>query len=181
MPLEKIKYWLTVAFLSVLLPVMCIDASPTLTLAHEKAKIFVDPLLDKSGLWQGSWSLFAKNPDKVNSRLSWTCDLENGEIFEGSSPDWQQLSIWQKLTHFRYMEFYDEIRTDKNKGAWESFATFLKRQCEASGVRARNLKITRQWAIIPAFNKGDTPTERPYRNYNGGHIFVNKSFSSHAD
>jgi hypothetical protein len=36
-----------------------IDATPVTSPPHARLKSAVDPLLDKTGLWQGDWRLFA--------------------------------------------------------------------------------------------------------------------------
>ena len=53
------------AYFLVIIPMMIIwvvDALPSYTLLHSKLKNRLDPLLDKTGLWQGDWQLFAPVP-----------------------------------------------------------------------------------------------------------------------
>lgn len=162
--------------LLVLLPVMCIDASPELTLFHGRAKEWIDPLTDVLGIWQGSWSLFSKSPDRMNTRVTWVCELEGGDTFEGGSPHWEDLNLWQRWTHFRFMEYYDAIRTDANSAAWAGFAQFLKKQCESDGSRAISVRLTRHWAIIPPYEGPRSIVERPYSRFDNSFTFYQERF-----
>ena len=45
--------------LIVLGSLMLLDAVPQYTLLHGKLRDWTDPVLDVTGLWQGSWTLFA--------------------------------------------------------------------------------------------------------------------------
>jgi hypothetical protein len=175
-PISRLKKTAASLMLSVLLPVMCIDASPELTLYHRQAKNWVDPITDILGIWQGSWSLFAKNPDRLNTRVTWICTLEGGDTFEGSSPHWEDLNLWQRWTHFRSMEFFDAIRADKNRAAWKGFAHFLKDKCESDGSQAQSIRLIRHWAEIPAYSGPSSVVPRPYTRYEKSYTYYEERF-----
>ena len=81
-------------FLVVLLFLILVDATPSTSLAHQKLKDTIDPLLDVTGLWQETWQLFAPEPDKVNVKVTAhiTCA-------DGSSRFWSRVSeIRPKIT-----------------------------------------------------------------------------------
>ena len=58
------------ALLALFIAVIALDACPAFFRTLDRAKSAIDPLVDVTGLWQGSWQLFAPDVDKVNSRVS---------------------------------------------------------------------------------------------------------------
>ena len=82
---------------------MLIDAMPQYTRLHGRAKQWVDPLLDVTGLWQGSWELFAPKPDYVNIKILAIIQWNDGTETVWGQPDWNDMSPWQKMRAFRQM------------------------------------------------------------------------------
>lgn len=105
--------------------VMLIDAIPQYTRLHGEAKKWVDPALDKTGLWQGSWELFAPTPDHLNVKLRAVIQWEDGSQSTWSQPNWHTMSPWQKMRYFREMSYYDNLWRDSNAAAWEPFCRDL--------------------------------------------------------
>ena len=133
--------------------VIAIDAMPSTCTAHQRLKAFVDPALDASGLWQESWRLFAPEPDCINTRVSARVVFSDGSEFQWRSPNWSDLSSWQKFTHFRHMEYYDKLRNDDNSSAWGPFASHMARTIEADSGGTRQVakvELTRHWLLIDA-------------------------------
>lgn len=101
------------------------DAVPQYTLLHGKLKDIADPVLDVTGLWQGSWALFAPTPDHVNvriwARITWKDRTES--IWH--QPDWNSMSAWKKTRHFRQMSWYDGLWRSSNRPALEPFCRHL--------------------------------------------------------
>lgn len=149
--------------------VVCIDAFPFWNAARET----LDPVLDKTGLWQGPWNLFAPEPDRVNVRVGATIHYADGGMTQWRSPDWQNLSGLDRFLRFRDMEWVDGIRTDDNSGAWDDFARYLGR----TAVHPRGslspvvmVRLTRYWATIPPPEAGVLPAE-PYLRFRGVQTF----------
>ncbi|MEE3075015.1 MAG: hypothetical protein VX739_04995 [Planctomycetota bacterium] len=100
---------------------MLIDAMPQYTRLHGRAKQWVDPLLDVTGLWQGSWELFAPTPDYVNIKILAIIQWNDGTETVWGQPDWHAMSPWQKMRAFRQMSYYDNLWRDSYMPAWSPF------------------------------------------------------------
>jgi hypothetical protein len=137
-----------------------IDATPNLGTLHAKLRSALDPVMDVTGLWQGSWQLFAPDVDKLNVRVEAEVLFSDGERTIWRSPDWPRLGGWQRFMLFRHQEYYDNIRMDQNRGAWHSLAEHLARTVRPpSGAEATPARVTlkRQWAQIPTLAPGSSP------------------------
>ena len=107
----------------------------------------------------------------VNVKVSWVCEFSDGSLFEEESPRWIELGIWKKWTYFRYMEYFDNIRTDANKAAWNSFGRYIKNACENAatgnqkGLKVDAVKIFRHWATISNFAQWQPLMPRPFVDF----------------
>ncbi len=146
---------LTNVFIASFLVAITIDALPSTSLLHNRLKSFIDPALDKVGLWQESWKLFAPDVDKMNSAVSAVLTYPNGDTIDWQSPKWGELSRTQRLRRFREIAFYDRIKNDNNSDAWRSFARYLASQHVREGVAPNKVNLTRHWVDIPPPRPGD--------------------------
>ena len=143
------KQRLTSVFIIVLICCTWIDGLPTLSRHHQSAKTSLDYYLDKTGLWQESWQLFAPNVDSINTRISATVILKNKRILVWRSPDWRQMSLSERFLRFREAEFYDSIRNQNNSAIWESFGLYLARIAkEQSKVDVDRIVLNEHFVII---------------------------------
>ena len=145
-----------------------IDATPITSAAHARLKDAVDPFLDKIGLWQGDWRLFAPDPRSINVTVS-ARFIGDGTSLEWSSPDWRELSLPEKFFLVRHTKFYDGLRLDENSGAWAAFAEYRLRQLPPS-VREGvvRLELIRSWKETPDPNQVWIPAGtniRPDQSY----------------
>ena len=155
-------------FLVLIITVVLIDGMPSSTLLHRKAKALIDPVLDVTGIWQGSWQLFAPNVDKENSRVEALLVFEDGTKRKWTSPDWTQMGLWDRFRHFRHMEYYDSIRMDGNRGAWDALARYLVRNIKhphGKELQASRVELTRIWAPIPPPKKDQLLPAKPYLRF----------------
>ena len=116
---------------------MLIDAVPQYTLLHGRLKDAVDPYLDVTGLWQGSWELFAPSPDHVNVRVRATLHWSDGTQTAWEQPCWHTMSPLQKMREFRKMSYYDGLWRPSNRAAWSAFCeklVELKSPCRAARI-----------------------------------------------
>ncbi len=143
-----------------------IDALPSVSQSHERLKTALVPILDGSGLWQGTWDLYAPEADKINIRVSARFQFVDGEIGRWVSPDWTKMSVWQRMLSFREMEFIDSIRRDSNRSAWESLADYLVREQMRQGKKVKQVVLTRHWALLKPPNVEFIPFPffLPFRN-----------------
>lgn len=156
-------------FIGTLIFLMVADAVPSLGTFHQRIKNWIDPVLDKTGLWQGDWALFAPGVAKRNSRMSAEIGCSNGEIIRWSSPALHQLSIPGRFLAFRDGEFFETIRNDSESGGWESLADYLARTEVASrfpGERAGWIRLIRHWWDVPPPGSNlPRPPEREHEIY----------------
>ena len=145
------------ALLALFIAVIALDACPAFFRTLDRAKSAIDPLVDVTGLWQGSWQLFAPDVDKVNSRVSAEILFSDGTTVRWNSPDWTKLAPLDRFMRFREAEFYDNIRRDSNSGAWPSFADYLARKRAAGALR----QPARACRALPSLG-GNSPSESGY-------------------
>ena len=131
--------------------VIAIDAVPSTCTAHQRLKDSLDPALDVTGLWQESWRLFAPEPDSINTRVTAVVTYDDGSQSVWKSPEWTDYSAWQKFTDFRHMEYFDKLRTDDSRGAWEPFAAYLALTVKPESGDATSVvqvDLIRHWVLI---------------------------------
>lgn len=158
-------------FLS-LVVILTLDALPLLGGAHHKAQSALRPALDLSGLWQGSWNLFAPNADKVNTRIHASITFTSGELRMWHQPDWTTYSPWARFASFRHMEYFDSVRMDSNSAAWNGLVRIIRDDLAREGdVREiASISFTRSWAEIPPPHS-ENLTERPYLRFTKDYLF----------
>lgn len=146
------KRFLTNTFIAGFLALILVDGLPTTSLFHGRLKALVDPFLDKVGLWQQSWQLFAPTVEKTNARLSAVFTFEDGTQWEWHSPEWPERSLGEKFVGHREAEYFDAVRNDSNASAWPPLLRYL-----ASGRdrEPKHVKLTRHWNVTPPPQAGD--------------------------
>ncbi len=147
-----------------LVGVMAIDALPSCHLAHQRAQVRLDPLLDQTGLWQGNWNLFAPDVDKLNACLLAEFYSSDGRTYRWQSPDPAKMGPVEKFRYFRWLEYYDSVRNDNNAAAWPALLTWLVGLPEVvpPGKEIVGSKLWRAWAdVSPETLRG--PVLYPYR------------------
>lgn len=156
-----------------------VDALPRTSLLHQRLKNRVDPFLDVTGLWQGTWQLFAPGPDKIDVRVTAEISYADGRTRSWQSPDWRDMSGWQKFVNFRAMEYYDTVRRNENSAAWESLADYLVQTVPApdgSSIKPTKVTLARRWSLVPPVKEG---LHRPYRErraFQGPYVLLEKNY-----
>lgn len=123
---------LIVAFLVAIV----VDGLPSLGLFHDRAKTALDPVLDASGLWQGSWGVFAPTVSRENKHVEVHVAFADGGRADWRSPRWRQLSAWEKLTHFREMGYCERLRQDQNQLLFPALLDYVARSERPQAVAA---------------------------------------------
>jgi hypothetical protein len=115
----------------------------------------VQPLTQRLGLSQ-SWSVFV-SPDQVNTRLRAEIAYADGRTATWRSPDWPQLSPWQRFTVHRRSEWLDNIWTAANApqlspalASWARYLARSQRPNDPLADRGAEVKIIVEQAAIPA-------------------------------
>ena len=118
--------------LLVLGSLMLLDAVPQYTLLHGKLRDGIDPVLDVTGLWQGSWGLFAPTPDQVNVRIGATITWQDAEDTDWMQPDWHSMTPLGRSRYFRQMSYYDNLVKSTDDPARVAFCEHLAKQQSAT-------------------------------------------------
>ena len=175
----RLKQRLTSLFLGAWLFLILVDALPRTSLLHQRLKDWVDPFLDVTGLWQGTWQLFAPSADKIDIRMSAEISYADGTTRSWHSPDWRDTSVWQKFVHFRAIEYFDTVRRNENSAAWESLADYLARTIPAAGgssIKPTKVKLARHWSLVPPLEVGLHRPYRERRTFEGPYLLLEKNY-----
>ena len=145
---------ITNAFLVALVACLLIDGLPSYSRWQDGLKEAIDPLLDVTGLWQGTWDLFAPEIDRQNNGIVVTGVTHDAESLRWTSPRWKELPWTSRFWSMREIEFFDRIRSDANRAAWDSFARYAKVQfVELGEVTApeeiAQWELRRYWQLVP--------------------------------
>ena len=165
--------WVVNTFIVCCILLALIDGLPSTGRLHSSLKGAIDPLLDVTGTWQGSWMLFAPNPDKVNVRVSAVITYEDGFRFKWRSDEWQNMGVVQRFIDFREMEYVDGIRLDGNQAAWSHFARYLSKNLKRPDNSTANpvkVELVRHWAKIPSPSEMQYPA-KPYVDFHNSYQF----------
>lgn len=131
------------------LAVMSIDALPSNTRFHDELKERVDPLVDLTGTWQGSWNLFSPNPDSRNEELFATIDYSDGSSQTWSSPDWRSRSPFHRFLSFRELEYYDNVVSGASPRLFARLADHILESVPAApGALVETVTIEVRWSRI---------------------------------
>lgn len=112
-------------FIACLLILFALD---TLPCTPQPVRHFIQPLLNITGLWQGTWTLFAPVPDSRNHRLRADIRFVDGSHRIWQSPDPLTKSAGQRFVGHRESEYLEKIWEDGNSLAWPAFAQDLVRR-----------------------------------------------------
>ena len=138
------------AIVAVVLCVMVIDALPRINRFHSDLKGWIDPAVDVTGTWQGSWNLYAPRPDTLNERLLAVVDYSDGTQQFWVSPDWREKSAVGRFVTFRQLEFYDDVASNATPDILRALADEIVGSvpAPARGVSVAQVTIERLWSDI---------------------------------
>lgn len=91
------------------------------------------PVTDLLGITAPPWSMFAPEPDATNHRLRAKIEYRDGTTIEWRSPDWPQLSCWQRFWTSRELEYIDKVAYNSPSDRWFAFADFLAARHRQNG------------------------------------------------
>jgi hypothetical protein len=114
--------------------VIFLDVIPPTWSWFSQPKLWLSEVLNRVGLWQGQWSMFAPDPILNNASLSAGFEDRDGNTTSWESPDWKHVSTLEKFYRFRYLNFYNRIYLDQNARALKDFCDYLARNESESPV-----------------------------------------------
>ncbi len=144
-------------FITILLLVFALDMLPC---TPDPVRQLMRPLLNTTGLWQGTWGLFAPIPDSRNHRLRADMSYADGTHRVWNSPDWRSQTVWQRFVRHRESEFLEKIPEAENSAAWTGFAQSLVRR-ESPDRLPERVELSIRWGDIPPPGDIWPPTTDP--------------------
>ena len=111
------------SFFAIACALITIDTIPKEWFPVTNFQDFIHRALDRTGLSQGSWPLFAPNPVLNNGVLIAEATDNNSQTATWSSIDWTQANAWEKFYRFRHMNYLQ--RLPNNALAAGDFAHYL--------------------------------------------------------
>lgn len=128
---------------------LIVDGLPSTCLLQDAMQFDLQRYMNVVGQWQGSLAFFAPNPDSVNLHVEAEVEFTDGSKQHWRSPDWKNMTPWQRLRTCRQIKYFDNIRRDDRSNAWESFANWLAREHETDGRKVKRVEISRHWVDLP--------------------------------
>lgn len=112
---------------------------------------WVDPIADGTGLQQGTWQLFAPDPDRVNSWVEARVRWSTGETTTVSTPDWQRWSLWEKLEGGRYPKFVENLQRPGATTLRDEWAAWAAWQAPPPSPTADvvEVELVRHFWVVP--------------------------------
>ena len=135
--------------------VIFLDIIPPSWPMFSQPKQWLSNVLNRVGLWQGQWSMFAPDPILNNAYLSAEFEDNQGNKTYWDSPDWKKTGNLEKFYGFRHLNFFNRIYLDQNNRALKDFADFLVRTEGRPTVRS--VKFFRTSMSILAADDGNMP------------------------
>lgn len=132
--------------------IIAVSAADTMPCTPEPVRNLMQPVLNLTGLWQGTWSLFSPVPDHRNYRLTAEIEFADGTTRTWNSPNWRTMSAGQRFIRHREAEFLEKIHEDANSAAWPAFAEEVVRQVRSKmpdDVAPRRVVLRVIWKDIP--------------------------------
>ena len=150
-------FYLRNGLIGLFIVVLVLDTMPREFHWHDKVHGWIEPVLDKTGLWQNTWGLFAPMPSKINTAMSADILFSDGSLVEWVSPAPNAWSVWEKFSNFRWNEYYDTIRLNDYKEGWPALADWLAREYSYEHLNVTQVRLYRSWAMLDeaSFQKKD--------------------------
>jgi hypothetical protein len=135
-------------FVLLIIAVMLIDSAPQSWSWLGGPKRAVSVVLNRIGLWQGEWAMFA--PDPVLNNGWFTADIQHtdGTASQLNSPYWIQSSSRDKFLRFRYLNYFNRLPAPYYQSARDDYADYLARKSRVP-VESVKLYHTRVRLIMP--------------------------------
>lgn len=130
---------------------MAQDALPGSSSGREAIRRVFAHVLYPLGLFQGDWKLFAPEPDRLNTWIEARVTFSDGRTAVWTSPDWQNLPLYDEVLRGRHSKWYDVLRRDEYKALWPSFVQYIARVVPRPLPTSRPVRVSlvRHWWDVP--------------------------------
>lgn len=160
------------AFIALIVAAVIIDTLPQSPFALREA---ISPTLVRLGIKQGSWDLFAPEPDHINTRIRAEITYRDGERRDWQGPDWTKVSTWEKWVGHRRFEWYDHAILQPNAPAWEPWCREIARLARPDFENAdqgAEVRLIYAEAITPPADQRPWPSVRDPMPFNEGWVLT---------
>jgi hypothetical protein len=161
--IARLRLYAVNCLIAGILTVILIDALPQ---SPPPLRDAVQPITQRVGLGQ-HWNVFAP-PDSINTRLRAEITYRDGHRAIWHSPNWRELSLWQRFTGHRHEEYFDNAWGQEDVPTWAGWARHLARKMrpddpeadrgaevkivvEESPIRSAELTPWPSWRTPPKF------------------------------
>jgi hypothetical protein len=135
--------------------VILLDVIPPTWPWFSRPKFWLSQILNRVGLWQGQWTMFAPDPVLENASLSAEFEIKDQKPETWDSPDWQHVGTFEKFYRFRHMNFYNRVHLDRNRAALNDFSDYLAIHNRSSPVL--RLKVFRNSMTLLPMEEASIP------------------------
>jgi hypothetical protein len=101
-------------FIALFLALVIFDTMP---FTPQPLRLRIDLILDVTGWWQGTWSMFTPDPDNQNHRLKIVFAYSDLNTSEWASPEWGDQGVGERFRGSRWTEYFDNIISSQNSAA----------------------------------------------------------------
>lgn len=105
-------------------------------LEENRADVYevIQPMIYRAGLQQGVWNMYTGDyPDSSNCYYQAELFYKNGTVTEWNSPDWMEMTWWQRKMKMRLMNYYDSGESAVAAASWVAFAKHLQKKYSDGG------------------------------------------------
>lgn len=137
------------------------------------------PVLTRLGVNQGTWDLFAPEPDRTNTRIKAEITYRDGEKRSWHGPDWAAVSIGEKWVGHRRFEWFDHAVMQSASPVWEPWCRHIARVARTDlpeAERGAEVRILYIDAITPPAEERPWPTYRKPANFEDGWVLTVEKF-----
>jgi len=134
---------------------------PTVLKVAKDSRTKIYAILQRTGTHQGSWRLFAPDPDRVNSRVQAVLYFEDQSEVKWISPDYLDFDLAKKFANQRRMEYYDNLQAYQDSGGvfsykkyfyvsyFDPLCSYLAKKNEQAGRRVTRAELMAIRSVIP--------------------------------
>jgi hypothetical protein len=112
----------------------------------------ISPVANLTGISPAPWKMFAPEPDPKNHRLRARIEYRDGTVIQWRSPEWPELSCWQRFWSSRELEYIDRIAyfgTPQRRNAFADYLAVQNRKNPQPEGAPKRVTFVKEEAIIP--------------------------------
>ena len=172
--LARLRLYAINAFIAAMLAILAIDALPQTPVG---VQLLIQPTLTRLGIYQGTWTLFAPDPDRTNTRLRAEITYRDGERATWTMPDWRKVSAWEMFVTHRRRAWWSHIVSQGGGPTWEPTCRYLARQERPEMPDADHgaeVRLIYREALIPPADQKPWPSMRQAAEFDEGWILTSE-------